>query len=112
MEAPRALPEPAEPLSPLLEQLDIAGPWLKLMGATDAERQWVEGSCGPTDGVESASPLCGLRWRKNSAFSDLSTSLDELSHGLKSRMVGKGLADNLELDIDSSPEIRFRWEFE
>ncbi len=111
-ELPPPLPEPEEPLSPLLERLEVAGPWLKLMGSTDAERQWVESPCSENNGVDSASALCGLRWRKINAFSDLSTSLDELSHGLKSRVVGKGLADNLELDLDSSPEIRFRWEFE
>jgi hypothetical protein len=56
--------------------------------------------------------LCILRWRKTDALSEFRAGYQQSMYGLKSRLVGKAMAHHLELDLDSSPEIRLKWEFD
>lgn len=69
------------------------------------------GACGQ-DTLHDRPGLCDLRWRKSDALSDFRARYQDATHGFKSQFVGDEMARRLELDLDTSPEIRFRWEFD
>lgn len=96
----------------LLDGLERAGPWLQLLGAGGAMDPWEATTCEAADVLTPPARLCGVRWRRGGFYSDVSQRLDRLSSGLKRRIVGEGLADRLEFDVDRSPELRFRWDFD
>ena len=99
---------PATPPPPLaLNRLELARPWIRLLSDDRLNEDWEPPACREGEGG-----LCNLRWRKNNAFSAARSRLEEVSTGLKAKVVGKSLARHLEVDIDSSPEIKFEWEFD
>ncbi|MDX1572179.1 MAG: hypothetical protein R3200_16975, partial [Xanthomonadales bacterium] len=94
-----------------LERLQLADPWLKLLRTDDASRTgWERDECAPTEQAE-PDRLCGLRWRKAGGFAGLTTRLDEVSSRMKSGVFGERLGDVVEVELDSSPEIKFEWKF-
>ena len=56
--------------------------------------------------------LCGVRWRKNDAFSDFRDRYDRMTGGVKAGLLGAKLAEHMEFDLDTSPEIKFTYEFD
>lgn len=55
--------------------------------------------------------LCGVRWRKSDALSDLRAEYSRVNRGVKKRVFGQ-LARHIDLDLDSSPKIQFKFEFD
>lgn len=105
------LVDPEAALTPLQQRLEAAGAWLDLMEPGDEADHWEVSDCSEQDPLLGTSRLCGLRWRKTDGLTGIRGQLDEISTGMKAKFVGKGLADNLEVDIDSSPEIKFKFDW-
>ncbi|MEM9302539.1 MAG: hypothetical protein AAGE01_10535 [Pseudomonadota bacterium] len=105
------LVDPEAALTPLQQRLEAAGAWLDLMEPGDEADHWEVSDCSSQDPLRPASRLCGLRWRKTDGLTGIRGQLDEISTGMKAKFVGKALADNLEVDIDSSPEIKFKFDW-
>lgn len=104
--------EPVDAALTPLDRLRVAGPWLKLLRQDYAETEgWERDECSPGE-VQGQKRLCGLRWRKTRGFTGLRTRAEEVSTGMKARVFGQELAEHLEVDIDSSPEIKFEWDFD
>lgn len=114
----RALPPPPELQSPSADGLspglvaDRAVQVLKVLNRADADLAFETGSGCSQDSLGRDSALCGMRWRKNDAFSDLRSRYENVNRGVKSSLFGKGLARHIELDLDTSPEIKFEFKFD
>lgn len=116
----RALPPvpdfamPADPEPELSAGLiaDRAGKMLKLLDRADEDQAFEADSSCEKDVLGRPSALCGVRWRKSDAFSDLRSRYETVNRGVKSSLFGKGLARHIELDLDTSPEIKFEFKFD
>jgi len=56
--------------------------------------------------------LSGLEWQENGSMQGLRNRYEAIGNSVKSRVFGKGLADNVDVELDGSPEIEFRFEFD
>ena len=67
---------------------------------------WVAAECDAD-----SDPLCNARWRRNEGLVGVKSRLEEWSLKTRKKMFGEKLGEHIELDLDSSPEIRFSVEF-
>ncbi len=98
------------------QEPDLAARARMVMGWVDqaAEGEVYEtptGRCQP-DQLGRPGALCGMRWRKNDAFSDFRARYDRMTGGVKAGLLGESLAEHMEFDLDTSPEIKFTYEFD
>lgn len=56
--------------------------------------------------------LSGLEWREQGSFEGWKRRYEAIGNNLKARVFGKGLADNINVELDGSPEIELRFEFD
>lgn len=91
---------------------DRAGKMLKLLDRADEDQVFEADNHCEKDVLGRPSALCGVRWRKSDAFSDLRSRYETVNRGVKSSLFGKGLARHIELDLDTSPEIKFEFKFD
>ena len=68
---------------------------------------WVAGECDAT-----SDPLCDARWRRNEGLRGLKSRLDDWSLKTRQKIFGDKLGEHIEVDLDSSPEIRFSVDFQ
>lgn len=91
---------------------DRAAQWVHMLDKASPDDNWQRPrGCQPTP-LEPNQAFCNLHWRKTDALSQFLGRYQDTSNGIKSVLVGKTLARHLNLDMDSSPELRFRWEFD
>lgn len=112
---------PLDPLAPAFpSQLDESEVPLRLQQAsrlfnlidTAAQGDTWQSEDGCARELGERPGLCNLRWRKSDALSDFRGRYQDASRSMKALVVGEKLADHIEVDIDSSPEIKFKWEFD
>lgn len=53
-----------------------------------------------------------LGWRQRGSAAGLKDRFDAIGTAMKASVFGSGLADNVSVDLDSSPEIEFHFEFD
>lgn len=62
--------------------------------------------------AEADNPFCALRWTTGrSRGSDIRARYYEMTDDVKTRIVGKSRAEYFDLDLDHSPEFRFKLRF-
>lgn len=87
-----------------LERIEKFDPWLHLFTRNSSDerlaRECVDGNA-----------LCDARWERNDGIHGLRSRVDRIGSGIKGRVFGEKLAEHIEIDIDSSPEIGMRFEF-
>ena len=96
--------------------MERAGEVIKLLDqAASVDNFEADGNCDSPQRVDAlgrARLLCGVRWRKSDAFSNLRSRYEGVNRTVKTSLFGKALADHVELDLDTSPEIKFEFRFD
>lgn len=103
---------PTKPLPPLPPDVSKAAQWLQLIDQATVGDSWQEPVACRNQAARERTGMCRLQWRKRGGLSSLRGRYDDLSYEMTRRVAGRHLADHLEFDIDRSPEIRLRYEFD
>ena len=86
--------------------------WVRLIDQAAQGEQFDDDTrCAP-DALGRDNPLCEVRWRKTDAVTRLRSEYASVNKKVKSGVFGKSLAQYIDLDLDSSPEIRIKIDFD
>ena len=103
---------PTQFLPPLEPGQSSATRWLQLIDQATLGDSWQEPASCRKQAARDRKGMCRLHWRKPGGLSSLRGRYDEYSYDLTLRVAGKHLADHLEFDVDRSPEVRLRYDFD